>query len=85
MAKYIIIRQDVTTDIDDIEVVSGIFNSLDEANDKLIEIHDEMYNKYQVKLLNRDYLFCWKGGYTGTLETGYHYKERIYFRIKEIR
>lgn len=86
MKKYIIIRQDVYTDVpDDIQIVSGVYNSLDEANDRLIELYNVMYDTYQVKLLNRDYLFCWKGGLTGMFETGYHYKERIYFRIKEIK
>ena len=84
--KYIIIRQDISTDIDDIEIIPGVFNSLDEANDKLIEIHDVMYNQYQVKLLNRDYLFCWKGYHGGGFGAPpYVYTKRIYFRIKEIR
>lgn len=86
MSKYIIIRQDVSTDIDNIEIIPGVFTTLDEANNKLIEIHDVMYNQYQVKLINKDYLFCWKGYRGGGFDSPpYVYTKRIYFRIKEIK
>lgn len=86
MGKYIIIRQDVYEDIDDIEIIPGVFNSLNDAANKLKEIHDTMYDMYQVKLLPRDYLFCWKGYHGGGIGTpSYVYTKRIYFRIKEIQ
>lgn len=84
MRKYIIIRQDVlANDVDDMEILPGIYDTLEKANDKLLEIYDLVYHHYHVKLIQRDYLFCWDG-YDSVMKSGYTFTKRIYYRIKEI-